>query len=753
MPAVRRRIHLSRPIVLLAGFIGFIASLYFTVRIPYPGPSDISSLIALAKSGSSEQTVTVLGKIASTPRLTRNQRVQFWLKTTHMHEVTQEDIAVQANQSVTGKLYVTVPLLQGTGLQPNQAVKVSGTLYKPKPATNPGGFDFQAYLAQEGGFAGLRGRTVNFDEDAEAHFQWNWWEIRQRIMRSQVRGAGSPEGPLISAMVLGSRVVDLPYNIRDQFSQVGLAHALAASGFQISLILGVLLALGKRFSKQVQFWSGTLSLLIFVGLAGLQPSVIRAAVMGMAVLTSLLLDRKTKSLGSLLTAATFMLLFNPLWIWDLGFQFSFLATLGLLITAPTVIKWLDWMPTTIASLLAVPIAAYLWTLPLQIYAFNIISPYSIPVNIVTTPLVSIISLGGFISACLSLIWPMAGNFTASLLYYPTHWLIAIVDASSHLPRGSVATGTISVLQLLILYGLVLSFGRHQKSKKDPQGKSKKAINLRWRFLRLLALTIGIGSIILPGWWLQSNQFQITVLATGNEPIFLAQERGKTLLFNSGDERTARSVLLPFLRNQGINQIDSAIATHHEPSFQKGWLTLLQNLPITHFYSSFSPEKNLFDSSQIFSSKSELNLMEKALETRQIISDALSLNQPIKIGSIDITLIHQNPIAIDFKIHNEHWLYLGNLQASEEQQLLQLKNLSRKTVLWWAGESLSEDLLAKLQPEVAIASANTVKAETVEAIQRRKTPFYWTGHAGALTWKPGQGFETVMDTQEKALSAI
>jgi competence protein ComEC len=85
--------------------------------------------------------------------VTRSQRGQFWL------EATQLDIENESKE-VTGNLYVTVPLLQVTGLHEGGAIAVTGSLYKPKPAANPGGFDFQAYLAQEGGFAGLKGRKL-----------------------------------------------------------------------------------------------------------------------------------------------------------------------------------------------------------------------------------------------------------------------------------------------------------------------------------------------------------------------------------------------------------------------------------------------------------------------------------------------------------------------------------------------------------------------------------------------------------------
>jgi competence protein ComEC len=385
---------------ILAGIVGLLATLYLQVRTPQPAANDISKFVS--DSIHQEQVVTVHGKVASTPRLTRSQRGQFWLEATQIDEIKVTDELANVAQSVTGKLYVTVPLLQVTGLYPGQAIAVSGNLYKPKSATNPGSFDFRKFLEQEGTFAGISGQQISFPI-AEKRRHWGWWVIRQRIVRSQVRFLGSPEGPLAASMVLGSKAVNLPYDIRDSFIQVGLAHALAASGFQTSLILSLLLALTKRLSPKVQVGWGVGALIIFLGLTGLQPSVLRAVVMGFGALIALAMRRKVKPLSSLLIAATLLLIFNPIWIWDLGFQLSFLATLGLLVTVPPLIKRLDWMPPAIACLIAVPIAASVWTLPLQLHVFSIVPVYSLVVNILTTPLISVISIGGIISALIGLI--------------------------------------------------------------------------------------------------------------------------------------------------------------------------------------------------------------------------------------------------------------------------------------------------------------------------------------------------------------
>ncbi|MFM6278316.1 MAG: ComEC/Rec2 family competence protein, partial [Dolichospermum sp.] len=161
-----------------------------------------------------------------------------------------------------------------------------------------------------------------------------------------------PEGPLVSSMVLGAKAVDLPYDIRDLFVRTGLAHALAASGFQTSLILGVILQLTKGTNKATQITLGGLGLTSFLFLAGFEPAVLRAVIMGFAALLGLALEKGVKQLGSLLIAATLLLLFNPLWIWNLGFQLSFLATLGLIVTSPAIDKRLDWLPPAISSLIS-----------------------------------------------------------------------------------------------------------------------------------------------------------------------------------------------------------------------------------------------------------------------------------------------------------------------------------------------------------------------------------------------------------------
>lgn len=737
---------------LIAGVVGLLAVLHFQIRLPEPRENDISQFVSQFVSNSSistsSQMIEVRGHILSSPRLTQRQRLQFWLEATQVSwgedaATSQTESDGIASQAVTGKLYVTVPLLQGTGLHPGQFLAVKGSPYRPKPATNPGGFNFEAYLAQQGGFAGLNGDRVDLLEEEERFFRrtaWGWWMVRQRIVRSQVHGLGVPEGPLVSAMVMGRNGVDLPYDLRNEFAQIGLAHALAASGFQVSLLVGLMLALTQRLPAKARFGLGASVLIVYIGLTGLQPAVLRAGIMGFAALVALTAERKVKPLASVLLAATLLLLFNPLWVWDLGFQLSFLATVGLLVTVPPLVKWLDWLPPAIATLAAVPIAAYLWTLPLVLFAFGVASPYSIPVNIVTTPLIALVSIGGMVSALAALIWSPAGSALAWLLYYPAHGLIAIAEFCNRLPGNAIAIGTISVLQVVILYGL---FGLVWWQS-------------RWQRYWWLVSFVSISLVAIPAWYTYTNLVQVTVLATSRDSVLVVQDKGNVTLVNSGGETNANFTVLPFLKRQGINQIDWAVMTDSRTSSLGGWYRILEDVPIQLLYGSAEAEQGVSTStetqgdSDADSSTSLTQVILDTLQTKQGAFLPLPASQTVQLGSTSLQTINVNPTVLQFRIGDQSWLLLGNLQMAQQQELIAAK-LPPTQVLWWSGGGLTIELLEAVHPKVAIASSASIDSDTTKRLNDQAVETYSTGQNGAVQWTPQAGFTTTLESAEDGTS--
>ncbi|NDJ17089.1 ComEC/Rec2 family competence protein [Myxacorys almedinensis] len=686
---------------IIAGAIALLASVYLPLRVPHPSAHDISHFVPDVIN----QEMTVYGRVEEVPRLTRSGRAQLGLEVTGLASI---------EQTVVGKLYVTMPQSEAKDLYPGAAIALTGSLYKPKPALNPGGFDFQKYLAQEERFAGFNAKKSERLEPTKKP-GWGLWMIQQKIIKSQADRLGNPEGALLSAMVLGNRVVGIPFDVKDAFTKIGLSHTLAASGFQVSLILGMVLALTQRFPKGVQFTCGAAGLIIFLGLAGIQPSVLRAVVMGFAILIGLAADRKVQPLGSLLVSVTILLFIYPTWIWNLGFQLSVLATLGLLVTVPTLTKWLDWLPRAISPIIAVPIAAYIWTLPLQLYSFGIVSPYSILVNVIVTPLISVLSIGGFVSAMLAVISEPIGSYAAWLLFYPAHWLIAIVTFFCKLPGNSLALGTISALLTLLLYGLICLPWLQPRLQR-----------LWW-----VGLAMGIALVFIPTAYARANLLQISAIATQRDPILIVQDRGQVGLVNTGNASTASSTVLPFLQKQGINHIDWAIAA--SPSYPNGWTTLLETLPIKTLYDLSAPDKPAFD-------KQAMQALEKQ-HGRHV-----QLTENVALGAIAVRPLSINPTVVQFQIGNQRWLWLKdvpNLQTIQEIS----EHLQRNQVLWWSGRYLPPNLVKLVSPESAIAYSQKVYPHTVKQLQQRGTSVYLTAQDGAIQWTPQLKFKPTLESRD------
>lgn len=655
-----------RKVWLLAALVSIVAVIYLEFRTPYPTTSDISNLL----KNNSINDIKITGNIISEIRLNRKENLQFWLQ---VREFSLKDLPPEKS---TGKLYVTLPNLAVNQVYPGQEITVKGLLYRPRRVNNPAAFDFANYLAQQGAFAGLRGETIINKKSPP----WGVWQIRQRIVDAQIKGLGKDKGALLSSITLGRQAVNLPAKITDLFIKTGLAHILAASGFHVALLLGFVLTITRQLSARKQFTIGIIILIIYGTLTGLQPSVLRAILMGIGALIGLLYNRQVNSLGSLLLAATILLLWQPLWIWDLGFQLSFLATLGLIITVPLLQDKIDYLPNLLAEPMAISLAATLWTLPLLMYNFNSIALYNIPINIITTPLVTLISLGGVFSAFLALIYPPLGSISAVILYYPLELLLQITTFFSHLPFSTYSTGKLSLGVMLIIYIFLALICL------------KPSFQQRWHLISLFLLAL----ILIPIIYKHLTLTQVTILATKSQPAIIIQDRGQTILINGYEPDTVRYTVLPFLRQEGINQIQGALTLEKTAD----WSTIQAEIPIT-----------------------------KTLN--------LSGQNNVTIGATNWQFFPDN--LVQWQIQGQSWLWISNAQKPVNLSAKISANLT-PLVLLWQGRKLNQKWLEIIQPQTAIAITSYLDRNTRNQLREAAVNVYWTGRDGAIQWTPTQGFK-------------
>lgn len=683
---------ISIKVWLCAIVIGLLAIAWFNYRIPQPASNDISTIITEEKS----LIVTVTGKVLTEPRLNSSQKLKFWLQT---NKVAIENQV--SSQTVTGKIYVTLPLIEGKNIYPQEQIAIKGALYKPRKPNNSFQFNFQKYLKERDTFAGLTGFKII---EQSATSSWGWYRLRQRIIRAQVKGLGSPLGQLISSMVLGRKAVDLPEDIRNLFIKSGLAHVLAASGFHVSLLLGFTLKITQFLRPQKQLIIGSSILLIYSCLTGFSPSVVRAVIMGFAILIATASKAKVRPLGSLLLAATIILLINPLWIWDLGFQLSFLATLGLITALPIIETKLDYLPSNISNLIAIPLAASLWTLPLLSYVFNNIATYSIIVNVITMPLIAVVSLGGMISSAIALIIPELGSYVTWLLKYPLLLLIHIIKLFVNLPGSTFAVGTISLWLLLVLYGLIVLFTFNRKIQNN------------W-WLVLIAI---VSLTIIPLRYQQINRVQFTILNTNNSQTLFIEDKGKAILIYKGKQKDIKYAISPFLNSQGINRLDYLIIAE-----QQDYFSVLSILKSQTSVSKLAIYKEM--STCLTDCQKELAFSHKN-------NIPVELNPTIMTESVTINLEKQTN-TLQVKINDWQWLLTDNLSYLDT-----IEN-NQKTILLWFGNTLDYQTIKTFDLKVAVAN----QIESIPTTPNQSLQLYTTQNNPLITWTAQKGFNT--DTEK------
>ncbi len=704
---------------LLFVFVAVGSYFYTGFRSPQPSPTDISRQAPVLGA-------TIQGKVLESPRLTRSGKARF----TFAAQTLTKGKDGQP-QSVSGKLYTTTSINMATGIRPGQVVKIKGNLYKPSAPKNPSQFDFRRYLQRQGMFSGLAGRSLEVVEPPRSGL----WQIRNRMTQAHVLGAGMPEGALLSSLVLGSRAVDLPIGVKDAFVQVGLAHALAASGFHVSMVLSFVLILFQGATPRKKFIIGTSALLGYLSLTGLSPSVLRAVIMGIGLLVGELLERKNRPVTGLALAAVILLLFKPQWIWDLGFQFSFLATLGLQVSVNAICNsTLQGLPPLLATAIAVPQAAFIWTLPLQLYAIGGFSAYSLIANIITSPLFVLLILGGIVSGIAGVIYIPAGAVLAWFIKPVTSLVLAIVTAIGNLPGNFRSTGTIELWQLTLAYGLILLVWLYPWWQRQQQFQGVKFP--RWLIAAFLVTAI----LFIPQAFQRRTTLQATIFESGRAPVMLIQAKGKNILINTGNKSQASFNLLGYLQKQGISRLDLGIATQTIPDVSEGWGTLLAK-GIT--IGEFADAKDL-SIAQIYQQ------FIRDLNQAGVKPQGLEPDKKITIGSnVTIDVLQINPTALLLTIGDSRWLFIGDMNPKQQRQLLSQKEKIKGAILWWSGGEVLGELIKGAEIRLAVASTTEVVAKVRADLEKLNVNVLVTGREGAIGWRADREVQPLSELDDSS----
>ncbi len=253
-------------------------------------------------------------------------------KVTHLR-LSAREVKIGAEwQKVSGDALLFVPRYPSHKY--GDILRVKGKLETP---LRLGDFDYQAYLAHQGIYSTMLLPRIDYEGREETVKPLEWlYSLRERL--SQVLSAVLPEpqASLAQGIVLGIRSTISP-SLKTDLSRTGTAHLLAISGMNLSIIAGIMVAIGLWLfgrRRYIYVWLALSVIWLYSMLTGMEAPVVRSAIMASLFLFAELLGRQRSAMTALAFAAAVMIGINPQILWSASFQLSFLSMAGLIFIAP-----------------------------------------------------------------------------------------------------------------------------------------------------------------------------------------------------------------------------------------------------------------------------------------------------------------------------------------------------------------------------------------------------------------------------------
>lgn len=415
-----------------------------------------------------QQTNSILVTLQETPVAKANSYKALakaeWIHTQKGWQPVQGNLLLyfRKNRLPTGITYGSQLLIQ-KNLQP---ITNSG---------NPGAFDYRQYCAfqdihhqvflQNGEYRMLATRGLSFFTGILIRAQTKLLAILRKWI------PGKKEQGVAEALLIGYRE-DLDKDLVQAYSNTGVVHIIAISGLHLGMIYGLLLLLLKPFRKYktISIIRPAILLLVLWGfsfLAGMAPSILRSVVMFSFIIIGESLGRRTQIFNTLAASAFCLLIYNPYFLWDVGFQLSYTAVTSIVIFMQPIYRSIyleNPMLRNLWQLNAVNLSAQILTLPVVLYYFHQFPNLFLFTNFIAVPLSGLILYGElFLLLVHKLIF--VNEFTGKIISFLIHQLNQLIENTHQLPFAVTGNIAFSLAQALLLYGSLIGFTLWISTKK------------------------------------------------------------------------------------------------------------------------------------------------------------------------------------------------------------------------------------------------------------------------------------------------
>jgi len=455
-------------------------------------------------------------------------------------------------------------------------------LKRPRSFTNPGGFDYEGWLFQQGvvakGYIVQRQNVKHFNRYLQMDGQLNYWLHRQREqLRDQLKKLmdGSNYSGFVTALTVGDRQ-DLTAQHWQVLMRTGTNHLMAISGLHIGLIAGFAFFAGARLWRFMPGATGILpapkagaalallAAFAYAALAGFAIPTQRAFVMIAVVMSMIWLQRNVVPGRTLAIALLAVLLYDPMAVISAGFWLSFCAVVIILYAMagrlPNTGFWWKWGRVQwVVTIGLAPVLIFVFQ------SFPIVSPLA---NFIAVPWVSLITVPlSLLGSLFAIPFPWLADVILQLAGFSLAILWPILSALSSVealqwsvhkpPLWTLFAALIGILWLL----------------------APKGIPVRWLGLIWLAPLIYTAKTTVP-----YGALQFTLLDVGQGLAAVIQTRNHTLVYDTGPRfgehfDTGSAVIIPFLKASGINAIDRLVLSHDDIDHVGGYSSINKQMKI------------------------------------------------------------------------------------------------------------------------------------------------------------------------------
>lgn len=589
-------------------------------------------------------------------------------------------------------------------------VMLKGILRQPNENSNPGLFDYRLYLQTSNVFTSMTVmdyQVKTLDEKILNTVETLSSNFRAKLEKTLDENLNEDHSSLMKSMLLGESSY-LDDDMENKFRELGLAHVLAVSGLHIGII-SVFLMYTLSFvglSRRKAIILTVIFIWIYGFLISYPTSVLRASIMFSFLMLANIIYRRYDPINIISLSAGILLIYNPLWLFSVGFQFSFVATLSLFIFTHRIQRLFPREYRNIGKYLSPLIAVQVGITPVIIYHFNYFSTLSIISNLIIVPILSLALIIAFVIIILSFIPIGFAGFIISIIGLALSLLLNITafftQALSGVPINSLTLPSPS-MGSIITYYLIWLIALRIVNIEAFSYNVKKAIFV---YICLFTITTGMVSIE------NSQKVKIEFIDVGQGDCSLITSGGKSLLVDGGgtpftDFDVGEGIVLPYLQKKGIKVLDGVFISHFDADHCEGIMSLLDKIPIKNVFIGYeNTENEFYDYTMKACKKKNIPVTVLNRDDEVIINNNLNIKV---LSSRDyISNINEDnnlSIVMMVNAYDRKVLFTGDIEKKAEDVIIDINEKTDIDIIkvphHGSKGSSGEDLIDYFQPEYAV----------------------------------------------------